>query len=259
VTGKRSSKVSFSGNEDENTRARLGGYPTPPYNKDLGDESNVKREIEEDAEDALKAAPLPQPPVNQVEQVESVVDGTSCKSCGNSGTDFLGNPCSCEAGKQKQSQVEEPTPSAVETQPIRPSPREGATRSRTAIVTEVPTDLGENVEETKKEAQDEQREKETKEDAKDEQQEKETKEEAQDEPQEKETNEEAKDEQQEKEVLPTGQQQDQTQDDDIDPDDQTQEYKDDFEADATLDSNNLTKALPEDNSVEDEFESSKDA
>jgi hypothetical protein len=90
VSGKRNSKVSFSGNEQENTRATLGSFAATPHHKSKGEDT--------EGEESLKAAPPP-PPAGQVEQAESA-------------------------------QAKEPT------SPIEPSPRE-AVRSRTAMFTDV--------------------------------------------------------------------------------------------------------------------------
>jgi len=89
VSGKRNSKVSFSGNEKENTRATLGSFAATPHHKSKGEDT--------EGEEPLKAAPPP--PAGQVEQAESA-------------------------------QANEPT------SPIQPSPRE-AVRSRTAMFTDV--------------------------------------------------------------------------------------------------------------------------
>jgi hypothetical protein len=62
VSGKRNSKVSFSGNEQENTRATLGSFAATPHHKSKGEDT--------EGEESLKAAPPP-PPAGQVEQAES--------------------------------------------------------------------------------------------------------------------------------------------------------------------------------------------
>eukprot|EP00427_Karlodinium_veneficum_P046806 CAMPEP_0169235428 /NCGR_PEP_ID=MMETSP1016-20121227/28712_1 /TAXON_ID=342587 /ORGANISM="Karlodinium micrum, Strain CCMP2283" /LENGTH=404 /DNA_ID=CAMNT_0009314973 /DNA_START=229 /DNA_END=1443 /DNA_ORIENTATION=- len=185
VSGKRNSKVSFSGNEQENTRATLGSFAATPHHKSKGEDT--------EGEESLKAAPPP-PPAGQVEQAETAAPPP---------------PPAGQVEQAESAQAKEPT------SPIEPSPREakslkeygGQLSSASDQVLE--TWLSTLTPAARRKLE-------------------------QGLGMEKEAMVEQKDE------------------GDIDP-----EYKDDFEADVTMDSNSMSKAI---NSVEDDvFETSKDA